>query len=135
MSKWYHDTGLLVLRVLAGLGIATHGYGKLFTEGRMEGFVEMVGGMGFPLPVLFAWLAALSELLGGLLLAAGLFTRYAAFFVFGTMTVAAFIAHAGETRSTFANWRCSTGPSCSPCCLSGAADLNWSGRFARNSTG
>lgn len=96
MSKWYHDTGLLVLRVLAGLGIATHGYGKLFTEGRMDGFVEMVAGMGFPLPILFAWLAALSELLGGLLLAVGLFTRYAAFFVFGTMTVAVFIAHAGD---------------------------------------
>jgi putative oxidoreductase len=96
MKKWSTDAGLLALRVLAGLGMATHGYGKLFTEGRMEGFAEGVAAMGFPLPLVFAWLAALSELAGGLLLAAGLFTRYAAFFIFGTMTVAAFVAHAGD---------------------------------------
>ena len=96
MKKWSTDAGLLALRVLAGLGMATHGYGKLFTEGRMEGFAEGVAAMGFPLPVVFAWLAALSELAGGLLLAAGLFTRYAAFLIFGTMTVAAFVAHAGD---------------------------------------
>lgn len=96
MKHWIGDIGLLALRVMGGLGIATHGYGKLFTEGRMDGFVETVAGMGFPLPVLFAWLAALSEFAGGILLAVGLATRYTAFLIFGTMTVAAFVAHAGD---------------------------------------
>ncbi len=99
MSKWYHDVGLLILRVLTGLFMASHGYGKIFTEGRMEQFTEGVAEMGFPLPIVFAWSAALSELLGGLLLAAGLFTRYAAFLIFCTMTVAAFIAHGDDPFS------------------------------------
>ncbi len=94
--KWYHDAGLLILRVLTGGFIATHGYGKLFSEGRMERFTEGVAEMGFPLPVFFAWAAALSEFVGGILLAAGLLTRYAAFLIFCTMTVAAFIRHADD---------------------------------------
>ncbi len=99
MSTWYHNVGLLVLRVLSGLGMATHGYGKIFAEGRIEQFAEGVEAMGFPAPLLFAWLAALSEFVGGLFLAAGFLTRYAALLIFGTMTVAAFIAHSGDPFS------------------------------------
>ncbi len=56
--------------------------------------------MGLPLPVFFAWMAALSEFFGGLLVAAGLATRVAAFFVFCTMGVAAFVHHVGDSFST-----------------------------------
>ncbi len=94
-EEWAKNTGLLWLRVLAGVGIAHHGYGKVF-GGHMEGMIQGVAGMGFPLPVAFAWAAALSEFLGGILLAAGLWTRWAALSVFGTMSVAAFIAHAKD---------------------------------------
>ncbi len=52
--------------------------------------------MGFPTPVVFAWLAALSEFGGGILVAIGLATRAAALFVFATMSVAAFVAHADD---------------------------------------
>ena len=92
------DWGVLWLRVLAGLGIAHHGYLKIF-GGRMDQFAEGVGKLGFPLPEVFAWAAALSELLGGLCLAAGLGTRVAAFFVFMTMSVAAFLRHAPDPFS------------------------------------
>lgn len=89
------DAGLLWLRVIAGAGMAYHGYGKAFGEW-MPKFVEGVAGMGFPMPSLFAWAAALSEFAGGILLAAGLGTRYAAGFIFITMSVAAFVAHAAD---------------------------------------
>ena len=87
--------GLLVLRVFAGFGLATHGYAKLF-GGRMSEFAAGVGAMGFPLPVFFAWSAALSEFLGGILVAIGLKTRYAAAFAAVTMAVAAFVRHASD---------------------------------------
>jgi putative oxidoreductase len=86
--------GLLVLRLTAGLALAlNHGLGKLPPS---DGFIQGVGSMGFPLPLLFAWAAALSESLGGLLLAAGLFARPAAAAILGTMTTAILIAHAGD---------------------------------------
>jgi putative oxidoreductase len=78
-----------------GLGIAYHGYGKVF-GGYMPQVIEGVGKLGFPAPVLFAWLASLSEFAGGLLIVFGLFTRVAAFFVWFTMSVAAFRAHASD---------------------------------------
>lgn len=59
----------------------------------MEGFAEGVGAMGFPIPLFFAWAAALSEFLGGILVAVGLKTRAAALFICMTMAVAFFIRH------------------------------------------
>lgn len=87
--------GLLWLRVFTGAGIAYHGYGKIF-GGYMDKFVQGVAGMGFPMPEVFAWAAALSEFAGGILIALGLLTRPAAFSVMATMAVAAFVAHRAD---------------------------------------
>lgn len=89
------DAGLLFGRVMAGCGIAYHGYGKIFS-GKMAGFTQGVASMGFPMPEVFAWAAALSEFLGGICLAVGIFPRAAAVFIFSTMTVAAFVRHAPD---------------------------------------
>lgn len=91
--------GVLILRVTAGLLIATHGYGKVF-GGYMEQFASGVGEMGFPFPLFFAWVAGLSEFLGGIGLALGLGTRISAAFVGGTMFVAGFIHHAKDPLGT-----------------------------------
>ncbi len=93
------DAALAWLRILMGVSIATHGYQKIFGGG-IEGFAQGVAQMGFPLPVVFAWAAALSEFAGGLCVAAGFGTRVAAFFVFCTMSVALFIAHAKDPFRT-----------------------------------
>jgi len=87
--------GLLFLRVAAGGLMAYHGYQKVF-GGFMAKMTEGVAALGFPLPVVFAWAAALSELLGGVLVAVGLKTRFAAIFVFITMSVAAFMQHRAD---------------------------------------
>lgn len=78
--------GLLVLRVTAGVIFVMHGYAKLF--GGMEGFTGMVAGMGFPLPTLFAYFAALSEFVGGIALILGLWTQAASIFLAIVMLVA-----------------------------------------------
>ena len=90
--------GLLWLRMLMGLGIAHHGYGKIF-GGRIAQFTEGVAKLGFPMPEVFAWAAALSEFVGGLCIALGLKTRVAALCVFMTMSVAAFLRHAADPFS------------------------------------
>ena len=88
------DLALLVLR-LAGLGLAVfHGWPKL--ESLLVGtsrFAEGLASMGFPMPVAFAWAAALSETVGGLLVFLGFGTRIAAAFCAITMLVAAFARH------------------------------------------
>ena len=88
------DAGLLALRLFAGPALAfAHGINKLPPSERfLAGVVEM----GFPMPLLFAWAAGLAEFGGGLLLAIGLLTRPAAFFILVTMFVAAFIRQAGD---------------------------------------
>jgi putative oxidoreductase len=88
------DLGLTVLRVVGGLLMAFgHGLAKVPPA---EGFVGAVSALGFPAPAAFAWAAGLSELVGGVLIAAGLFTRPAAAFLAGTMGVAAFMKHAAD---------------------------------------
>jgi putative oxidoreductase len=89
------DVALLLLR-LSGLGLAlAHGYGKVLALAAGDGdrFVAGVESLGFPLPGLFAWAAALAEFLGGLCVALGLGTRVAAGFAGFAMFVAAFVRH------------------------------------------
>jgi len=98
MNKIYTELGLLVLGIGRGLYIALgHWLGKMPPS---EGFISGVEKLGFPMPSFFGWMAGLSEFLGGLLIALGLFTRPAAFFVVCTMATAAFIRHAEDPFGT-----------------------------------
>jgi putative oxidoreductase len=88
------DIGLLILRVFSGLALAlAHGWGKIPPS---PGFVGMIGGMGMPAPELFAWLAAIAEFGGGLLIAVGLLTRPASLLVVGHFVFVVLLAHAGD---------------------------------------
>lgn len=88
------DFGLLVFRLVVGLTMGlTHGLGKVPPS---EQLIAGVAALGFPAATVFAWCAALSELVGGLLLAAGFYTRAASFFLGFTMSVAFFRVHAAD---------------------------------------
>lgn len=88
------NAGITILRIFAGAALAFgHGFGKLPPS---DGLIERTGSMGFPIPVLFAWAAALSEFVGGLLLALGLLTRVSSFFIAFTMVVAVFGVHLND---------------------------------------
>ena len=88
------DLGLTLVRVAAGVSLAlAHGVKKVPVS---DDFVNGVEDMGFPAPVVFAWAAALAELAGGFLLAAGLLTRLAALSIAFTMGIALFVRHASD---------------------------------------
>ena len=88
------NAGLTLLRIFAGISLAfAHGIGKVPPS---EGLITGTANLGFPIPALFAWAAGLSEFLGGIFLALGLFTRLSGFFIAFTMLVAAFGVHAAD---------------------------------------
>src|ERR1051326_9240040 len=84
-------TGLLILRLGIGILLITHGWPKIAGGTEMwEKIGHSMGMLGINVaPTFWGLMAALSEGLGGLLIATGLFTRVAGFFVLFTMLVAA----------------------------------------------
>jgi putative oxidoreductase len=73
-----------LLRLVAGLLFAFHGVQKMFgiLGGQQPPFLSQI------------WFAGVIELVGGVLIAVGLFTSLAAFIASGEMAVAYFQAHA-----------------------------------------
>jgi putative oxidoreductase len=88
---------LLVGRIAIGGCFVVHGLGKLglVGSGNMEGFVAFLKSCGVPYAAIQARVAMLSELVGGTLLALGLFTRPACVVLIGTMIVAGRVGHKG----------------------------------------
>ncbi len=79
------------LRIVTGLLFAQHGAQKLF------GFLGGMGQDGGSAPFLsFMFFAGLIEFFGGMLVAVGFQTRWAAFLSSGEMAVAYFMAHASR---------------------------------------
>ena len=95
LSRSYsRDGAILLLRLWLGAMLIYHGQGKIF--GNMERFIHGVSNMGFPAPEVYGWAAALTEFVGGILIASGFFTRPAASFAICTMFVAGFIRHSAD---------------------------------------
>jgi putative oxidoreductase len=89
-SPFLLDLSLAALRVMAGLMFMQHGLQKLFglllaPDRPFNGAPPMFSQM---------WIAGVLELVGGVLIALGLFTRPVAFLLSGQMAVAYFQAHA-----------------------------------------
>lgn len=87
------NLGLLIIRVVAGLTLATHGYNKIFGGGKIAGTTGWFASMGMKFPFINAWMAALTEIGSGLLLALGLLTPLAAAGMVAIMVVAGITTH------------------------------------------
>jgi putative oxidoreductase len=90
------DLAVLLLRLAVGLTFAAHGAQKAFGwwgGPGMERWRGAIAGMGFRPAEPFAYLSVAAELLGGLLLAVGLVTPFAAAVLVAQSVVIIFHAH------------------------------------------
>jgi putative oxidoreductase len=85
--------GLAVLRIATGVVFAMHGYQKFFVMG-MPGVVGFFGGIGIPGAHFFAIVVSTVELVGGIALVLGLFTRLVAIPLVIDMMTAIVLVHA-----------------------------------------
>jgi putative oxidoreductase len=88
--------GLLILRLVVGLTLAGHGAQKLFGwwgGAGMKGWTEMVRKLRIRPVEPWAWLAALAEFAGGLLVAVGLLSPLGNLAIAGSMLVAVAAVH------------------------------------------
>lgn len=86
------DAGLAALRVVVGAVFMAHGAQKLFIWG-VAGVVGGFAEMGIPLAGVVGPAVALAELIGGLALVLGLFTRVAGLALAAVMLGALVIVH------------------------------------------
>jgi putative oxidoreductase len=84
------DAAALLLRVVAGLIFLPHGWSKIAGQGGAAAFAGDIAA-SYGIPALFGHVAAWSEVVGAILLVAGLFTRLDALLLAATMFVAAFV--------------------------------------------
>ena len=90
------DLALLILRLGLGAIFTAHGLQKafgMFSRPGVEGFSGMLSGLGFSPALFWAYVAAYTELICGLLLIIGLFTRPAAALLLVLILVAIYKVH------------------------------------------
>ena len=84
------DLAALILRIAAGSIFLPHGWSKVAGDGGAAAFAADVAA-NYNIPSFLGYVAAYAEVIGAILLIAGLLTRLDALLLGGTMFVAAFI--------------------------------------------
>ncbi|HVU14700.1 MAG TPA: DoxX family protein [Phototrophicaceae bacterium] len=87
---------LLIVRLVLGVIFIYHGSQKVFGwfgGSGTSGMAKSLANQGSAFPSLLAWMAALSEFLGGLFVFVGLLTPFAAAFIISAMIVAIVTVH------------------------------------------
>lgn len=82
--SFFNSQGYALMRIVTGFLFLWHGSQKLF---------DFPGGMPPGVPAHITYIAGPIELIGGILIMVGLFTRYAAFLASGLMASAYWMAH------------------------------------------
>ena len=80
------EWGITVVRLAMALILIVAGYQKWFQFGVWTGVTKLFTGYGLPMPAVFAVTAATLELVGGIALLIGLFTRW-----FGLLYICEFL--------------------------------------------
>lgn len=93
MSSHAIDTGLLLLRIVAGLTMFLHGWQKVFAGGKIAGTGRWFDSIGMRYGRLQARVAAGTEIVAGLTFAFGLFTALSGAAFVALMLVAGYLVH------------------------------------------
>ena len=92
------NKGLIIIRILTGIIIAKFGF-EVFSGEAIHAYTQWLTDLHFPFPKLMVYLAKLSELIGGICLALGLFTRLVSIPLIITMIMITFIMGGGKIFS------------------------------------
>ena len=93
-----HEWTPTLLRFALGVIFIVNGAGKVLNIGPeavgVDGFAGFLASLSVPAPMLFAWVIGILELVGGLMLVLGVFTRTIAVLMTINMLVALVVVHA-----------------------------------------
>jgi putative oxidoreductase len=90
------NLALLALRCGVGAVMLAHGINHIFGGGKIAGTARWFASLGMKPGILHAWVASLTEVVGGALLVVGLLTPLAGAAVIGVMLVAIVTNHRGN---------------------------------------
>ena len=122
----FRDVGVLILRLAFGFQLVKVSYlNALFPAENIPEFVNYLTTLGFPFPIIGAYLASYTEFFGGILLVLGLFTRWAAIALIINFSMAFGMAHLA-VHDTYQN----TFPSVNLLAVNIFLLLNGPGRFS-----
>jgi putative oxidoreductase len=89
------SNGIACIRIIVGLFLIYHGW-EIFQAGKMKEYAGWELFRHSSSPSLMPYLGKASELIGGLLITAGLLTRIACLMIIGTMLYISFIIGSGK---------------------------------------
>ncbi len=92
------DLALLLLRIGVGVIFIVAGWGKLTGIENVQGFF---GNIGIPLPGLMAWVVAIVEFVGGIMVLVGAYIRIPAILLAIIMVVAIITTKLGEPFAAY----------------------------------
>jgi putative oxidoreductase len=94
-SKLLFPNSFFVIRIIIGILIAKEGLG-VFDKSHMDGNFAWLKDIHFPAPIFMAYVGKTAELIGGILLAAGLATRFVSLVLVIDMVVITFVLGSGK---------------------------------------
>lgn len=87
------DTGLAFVRIIVGLFMIYHGW-EVFDETKMKEYITWDSFKGYSSPAFMVYLGKIAELVAGIMMAIGFFTRIGSLFlVFTMLYISFFVGH------------------------------------------
>lgn len=93
LDNKYSDIALLLLRLGVGIIFIVSGWGKLTG---IEGVTGFFGNIGVPMPFIMAWVVALVEFFGGIMVLLGAYAKIPYLLLAIIMVVAIFLVKIGD---------------------------------------